>query len=286
MSTMREALRRVATSPAEPADQAACLRAGERHAGLDVAEPELARAQRDEDRIERYLHRAERHRRQRQHGDAPVRSHQRQPRAKTKFRRSDDFASVGKPQLLEPQDGQQGTCADRCVAPGRSERDRDRGQDQRAADGADLVAGLAHREHEGAALGGHEPRQQRRACRRLRSEGKAEAEARGQQGGRRAERSQRHAGDDRCRAQARDPQRAEARNEAAAPERGGIPTAKTAHENIESCQTSIWALGATTPGANKASATSAWSEVIAPRAGSSAGAGRTAVFPSTMAARS
>ena len=37
----------------------------------------------------------------------------------------------------------------------------------------------------------------------------------------------------------------------------GMPTANTAHENIESCQTSIWARGATTPGANSASATSA-----------------------------
>ena len=37
----------------------------------------------------------------------------------------------------------------------------------------------------------------------------------------------------------------------------GMPTANTAQENIESCQTSIWARGATTPGANSASATSA-----------------------------
>src|SRR5207245_1892533 len=81
--------------------------------------------------------------------DAPVRSYERESRAKIELRRRDDFAGVGRLQMFEEQNCEQRAGADRRIAPGRSKPDGDRGQGQRAADRADLVAGLADREDKG-----------------------------------------------------------------------------------------------------------------------------------------
>ena len=206
--------------PSRP-DQPARLGNGEQQAGSDVSNAQPLDGERDEISVERELHGGIRHRRQRKPGERRLAAHEADGSAPVEpLRRSAGEAVVACAQREKDGGGGERQSNDHGISRPRG-GERDRRQHQRTRHGADLVAGLSHGEDQRPLLGTRQPRQQRRAGRRLRPEGEADDDAGHEQGRERAEAGDSHGDRDGQRAQRRHHEGAEPRREQPAVERRG-----------------------------------------------------------------
>ena len=161
-------------SPSEPPQQTSGLRTGKCGTGFEMAEPEFAYTERDKVGVERELHSAEGHRSRGERCDTTVGAYQRQSCTHAELRRRLRQPFISGSQPLEYDDPADGTGGHRCVGPLWCKPDGDRGQRKRAADCANLIAGLAQREYQRTSLIGNQFAQQCRTGGRLGAEGEAE----------------------------------------------------------------------------------------------------------------